>query len=65
MASRDPRRPNVLFVLSDDQGAWAMRCAGNAEILTPALDGIAAAGIRFTEFLLHVARLLAGARVAD
>ena len=24
MASRDPHRPNVLFVLTDDQGAWAI-----------------------------------------
>ena len=22
-------QPNILFILSDDQGAWAMRCAGN------------------------------------
>jgi arylsulfatase A-like enzyme len=50
MASRDPKRPNVLFVLSDDQGAWAMRCAGNGDIVTPTLDGIAATGIRFTDF---------------
>jgi arylsulfatase A-like enzyme len=50
MASRSPSRPNVLFILSDDQGAWAMRCAGNADIITPALDGIAASGIRFTDF---------------
>jgi arylsulfatase A-like enzyme len=50
MASRDPDRPNVLFVLSDDQGPWAMGCAGNAEIRTPALDRIAAEGIRFTDF---------------
>jgi arylsulfatase A-like enzyme len=50
MASRDPQRPNVLFVLSDDQGPWAMRCAGNADIITPALDAIAASGIRFTDF---------------
>ncbi len=49
MASRDPRRPNVLFVLSDDQGAWAMGCAGNAEIRTPTLDAIAASGMRFTD----------------
>jgi arylsulfatase A-like enzyme len=27
-----------------------MRCAGNADIITPALDGIAASGIRFTDF---------------
>jgi choline-sulfatase len=50
MASRDALRPNVLFILSDDQGPWAMRCAGNDEIITPALDGIAAGGIRFTDF---------------
>jgi len=29
MASRDPHRPNVLFVLTDDQGAWAMGCGVN------------------------------------
>lgn len=50
MASKDPLRPNVLFILSDDQGPWAMRCAGNADIVTPALDRIAASGIRFTDF---------------
>jgi len=50
MASRDPQRPNVIFILSDDQGAWAMRCAGNRDIITPALDRIAEDGIRFTSF---------------
>ena len=50
MASRDAQRPNVLFVLSDDQGPWAMRCAGNADIVTPTLDRIAARGVRFTDF---------------
>ena len=50
MASKDPSRPNVLFILSDDQGPWAMRCAGNTDIITPALDEIAVAGIRFTDF---------------
>jgi len=50
MASKDPSRPNVLFILSDDQGPWTMRCAGNTDIVTPALDEIAAAGIRFTDF---------------
>jgi arylsulfatase A-like enzyme len=50
MASRDPSRPNVLFVLSDDQGAWAMGCAGNPEIRTPGLDALAASGTRFTSF---------------
>ncbi len=50
MASRDPLRPNILFILSDDQGAWSMGCAGNAEIITPNLDALAASGLRFTDF---------------
>jgi len=36
-------QPNILFILSDDQGAWAMGCAGNDEIETPNLDRLAAA----------------------
>jgi choline-sulfatase len=37
-------------MISDDQGAWALGCAGNSEIRTPVLDGIARAGIRFDNF---------------
>ncbi len=44
-------RPNVVFLLADDQGAWAMRCAGNGDIRTPNLDRLAASGIRFENFL--------------
>lgn len=43
-------KPNIIFILSDDQGAWAMGCAGNQEILTPNLDRLAAEGIRFDNF---------------
>ncbi|WP_327242702.1 sulfatase-like hydrolase/transferase [Streptomyces sp. NBC_01320] len=50
MASRDPDRPNVLLILSDDQGPWAMGCAGNDEIHTPHLDALATRGIRFSRF---------------
>ena len=50
MASRDPDRPNILFVLTDDQGHWALGCAGNPEIRTPNLDRLAASGLRFEEF---------------
>lgn len=50
MASRDSQRPNILFILSDDQGAWAMGCAGNEELETPNLDRIASTGIRFDNF---------------
>lgn len=45
-----PAQPNLVFILSDDQGPWAMGCAGNGEIQTPTLDRLAASGIRFTNF---------------
>jgi len=50
MASRDPDRPNIIVILTDDQGCWAMGCAGNTEIRTPHLDRLAATGIRFESF---------------
>lgn len=50
MASRDPSTPNVLFILSDDQGAWALGAAGNDEIHTPHLDELARTGTRFERF---------------
>jgi arylsulfatase A-like enzyme len=50
MASRDPARPNVLFIVSDDQGTWALGCAGNPEIRTPNLDRLAQRGVRFDNF---------------
>lgn len=50
MASRDPRRPNIVFILTDDQGYWAMGCAGNSDVHTPNLDRLAATGVRFDSF---------------
>ena len=44
------KKPNILFILADNQGAWAMRCAGNTDIQTPNLDRIAARGLRFENF---------------
>ncbi len=50
MASKNPDRPNVLFILSDDQGPWAMNSAGTWELKTPNLDRLAATGVRFDNF---------------
>jgi arylsulfatase A-like enzyme len=44
------QRPNIVFILSDDHGPWAMGCAGNKEIRTPNLDRLAASGMRFANF---------------
>lgn len=43
-------KPNIIFILTDDQGAWAMGCAGNKDIRTPNIDRLAGEGIRFDEF---------------
>jgi len=42
------RRPNILFLLTDDQRWDTLGCAGNAIVRTPHLDAMAAAGVRFT-----------------
>lgn len=43
-------RTNVIFILTDDQGPWALGCTGNSEIRTPNLDRLAAEGMRFENF---------------
>ena len=40
-------RPNILFIMTDQQSAHMMSCAGDKWLKTPALDGLAASGIRF------------------
>ena len=42
--------PNIVIFVSDDQGAWALGCAGNNELKTPNIDRIAANGVRFENF---------------
>jgi len=41
---------NLLVILTDDQGCWALRCAGNDEIHTPHLDALAERGVRCENF---------------
>ena len=43
-----PERPNILIIMSDDQGPWALGCAGTSELRTPNLDALAAGGTRFS-----------------
>ncbi|MFV2069117.1 MAG: sulfatase [Pirellulales bacterium] len=44
-------RPNVIFILTDNQGAWTLGCYGNPDIRTPHIDRLAAEGVRFTRAL--------------
>ena len=42
------RRPNILFIITDQQYAGAMSCAGNPDVYTPNMDSLAETGVRFT-----------------
>jgi len=44
-------RPNLVFILTDNQGAWTLGCYGNPDIRTPNVDRLAAEGVRFTRAL--------------
>ncbi|MHA1885259.1 MAG: sulfatase-like hydrolase/transferase [Promethearchaeota archaeon] len=50
MASQNVEKPNLIFILTDDQGAWAMGCSGNEEVRSPNLDRLATEGTRFDNF---------------
>jgi len=41
------RRPNIVFIITDNQSPWTLGCYGNSEILTPNVDRLAAGGVRF------------------
>ncbi|MDP6544987.1 MAG: sulfatase-like hydrolase/transferase [Phycisphaerae bacterium] len=41
------RKPNILFIMTDQQSATMMSCTGNKWLKTPALDSLAASGVRF------------------
>jgi arylsulfatase A-like enzyme len=43
-------KPNIVMILTDDQGAWSLGCAGNKEIRTPNIDSLAKRGVRFENF---------------
>jgi N-sulfoglucosamine sulfohydrolase len=45
-----PAKPNILFVLSDDHSYPFLSCYGDANVRTPAIDRLAAEGMKFHRF---------------
>jgi len=45
--ARPAKRPNIIYIYTDQQSASMMSCAGNKWLKTPAMDYIAASGVRF------------------
>ena len=44
------KRPNIVFILTDDQGYGDLSCHGNPILKTPNLDRLHDEGVRFTDF---------------
>lgn len=44
------QRPNVVLIVTDDQGWWDVGAYGNKSIETPVMDRLAREGVRFTHF---------------
>jgi arylsulfatase A-like enzyme len=56
------RRPNIVFIVTDDQGYGDLSCHGNPVLKTPNIDRLHAEGVRFTDF--HVSPTCAPTRSA-
>lgn len=48
MAQAQQQMPNVIYIMADDMGIGDLGCYGQQKIKTPAIDRMAANGIRFT-----------------
>lgn len=44
------QRPNVIIIMTDDQGYGDLSCMGNTDFQTPHIDDLAASGARFTSW---------------
>jgi len=56
------KRPNIVLIMTDDQGYGDLACLGNPIIKTPNLDRLHAESVRFTDF--HVSPTCAPTRCA-
>ena len=45
--------PNILFILTDDQGYGDLSCFGSPTIATPSIDRLSEEGMKFTSFYVH------------
>lgn len=50
MSSRETQNPNVVIIITDDQGYGDLGFSGNPHIKTPVLDNLALESIRFNQF---------------
>ena len=56
------KRPNVILIITDDQGYGDLACHGNTILDTPNMDRLHSQSVRFTNF--HVSPTCAPTRAA-
>jgi len=61
-ATAQEKRPNVILILTDDQGYGDLACHGNPSIRTPNLDKLHGESVRLTDF--HVSPLCSPTRAS-
>lgn len=49
-AAAGPRRPNIVWIWADNLAYQDLSCYGNRRAATPAIDGLARDGVRFTQY---------------
>jgi len=49
-AENSKRKPNVIIILTDDQGSVDVNCYGAKDLITPNMDALAKSGVRFGQF---------------
>ena len=50
LSTKKSEKPNVIVILTDDQGSIDLNCYGSADLVTPNMDQIVQSGIKFTQF---------------
>ncbi|WP_417391968.1 arylsulfatase [Gimesia sp.] len=53
-ANEKTRQPNIILVMTDDQGYWDTEIAGNPDIETPTIKRLASQGVTFTRFYANM-----------
>jgi arylsulfatase A-like enzyme len=46
-------KPNIVFILTDDQGYGDLGCFGSTDIATPNIDRLCSEGMKFNSFYVH------------
>ncbi|MBT3200281.1 MAG: sulfatase-like hydrolase/transferase [Phycisphaerales bacterium] len=49
-ADKSAAKPNVIVILTDDQGSVDVNCYGAKDLITPNMDALARRGVRFGQF---------------